>query len=255
MQATLPLGIVGPRGRMGTALVQLASAEADLAVVPVVRPGRGEGRLLVSLGRSEVAALIDFSHHDTVAEHADWVARHGVAWVLGTTGLSPVDQAAVNAASERTLVFQAANFSLGVALLTELAERAAKVLGVQADVEIAEVHHRHKKDAPSGTALALGRAIAAARGQDFEAVRRDSRSGLVGERAAGEIGFHALRLGDVVGEHEISFGWPYERLRLAHDARDRKVFAQGALQAARFCARLQTEGRRGLVGMRDLLAG
>ena len=161
---TTPIGIVGPRGRMGAALMQLVSVEPDLLAVPVVRLAGEAGRTIDQLGAADCWVLIDFSHRDSVQRHAAWVARHGIAWVLGTTGLDADDQAAVQAASQRTLVFQASNFSLGVALLTELAERAARVLGVQADVEIAEVHHRHKKDAPSGTALSLGRAIAAMAG-------------------------------------------------------------------------------------------
>ncbi len=256
MTSLLRLGIVGPTGRMGLALLQLAETEPDLAVTArIVQPGEPNGVLLAGLSRADLDVLIDFSHREAVLSHAAWAARHGVAWVLGTTGLTAEDQRAVDAAALRTLVFQAANFSLGVALMIDLAARAARVLGLQADVEVTEVHHNQKRDAPSGTALAIARGIAEARGQDLEAVRRDGRSGLVGERTVGEIGLHALRLADVVGEHEVSFAWPDERLRIAHDARDRRVFARGALRAARFCARAMAAGQRnGRVGMAELLA-
>jgi 4-hydroxy-tetrahydrodipicolinate reductase len=254
MTSPLRLGIVGPHGRMGASLVQLAGTQADLLVAAtIVQPGEPGGVTLAAAPPLDV--LIDFSHREAVQTHATWVAEQGVAWVLGTTGLTDEDQRAVDVAAQHALVFQAANFSIGVALLIDLAARAAKILGIDADIEISEVHHRHKRDAPSGTALAIGRAVAQARGQDLEAVRRDDRSGLVGERKLGEIGLHALRLADVVGEHEISFAWPDERLRMSHDARDRRVFAQGALRAARFCAQLQSVGQSsGRVGMAELLA-
>lgn len=137
--------------------------------------------------------------------------------------------------------------------MIDLAARAANILGIQTDIEISEVHHMHKRDAPSGTALAIGEAVATARGQVLAEVRRDGRSGMVGERPVGEIGFHAMRLADVVGEHEISFGWPNERLKISHDARDRKVFAYGALRAAHWLAVQRGEGKHGLFGMADLL--
>ena len=133
--------------------------------------------------------------------------------------------------------------------MADLCARAAKVLGEDADVEIIETHHHGKRDAPSGTALSLGHAVAAARGQDLSTVRRDGRVGQVGERPTGEIGFHAVRLADIVGGHEVHFGWGCERLVLKHDARDRKVFAQGALRAAAWLVE-QAPGR---YGMADLL--
>ena len=139
-------------------------------------------------------------------------------------------------AAERGAVLQAANFSVGVNLLLALAERAAAVLGDDYDVEIVEAHHRRKADAPSGTALALGESVAAGRGVKLGEVRVDGRSGRPGERARGEIGFHALRGGEIVGEHEVAFIGAKERVTLGHVASDRALFAEGALRAARWIA-------------------
>ncbi len=255
MTTPLRIGISGPNGRMGAALVELVDAASDLEVTArITLPNESGGLPLSKWGNDPCDVLIDFTHREAVADHAEWTARHGVAWVLGTTGLTPEDHAHVAEAAKHTLVFQASNFSLGVALLTDLAARAARVLGLDADVEIIEAHHHHKKDAPSGTALSVAKAIATARGQDFEAVRCDGRSGICGERPRGEIGIHAIRLGDVVGEHEVQLAWPLERIKISHEARDRKVFAHGALRAARFAAERRAAGDTGWVGMAELLA-
>lgn len=256
------LAIVGPAGRMGAALVALAQADAHAEVVAQVMPadralwpagGFPGGVTLAEVDPSGVDVLIDFSHREAVAAHAAWCGQHGVAWVLGTTGLTAADDAAVAAAAERCVVFQASNFSLGVALLTDLAARAARILGLEADIEVVESHHHHKRDAPSGTALSLARAVAEARGQDLDAVVTHGRSGLVGERPVGEIGMHALRLGDIVGHHELHFAWGHESVVLTHDARDRGVFAQGAIRAAHWCAQQRQRGEVGPRGMTDLV--
>lgn len=249
---TLPVNvaIAGALGRMGRALCELAESDPNLNIAARVVAPDETGTHLSDLDPKSVRVLVDFTHREATQAHARWCAKHGVAWVLGTTGLSAEDRQAVRDAAQRTVVFQAHNYSLGVAILVDLVARAAKTLGLDADVEIVEAHHHHKRDAPSGTALTLAQAVADARGQDLQAVRRDGRSGLVGERPRGEIGMHAVRLGDVVGEHEVAFAWTHERLVLRHDARDRKVFAQGALRAASWCAGQEP----GLYGMADLLA-
>lgn len=255
--ATAPtrLAIVGPNGRMGAALIGLATGDADTVVAArIIPPGEQGGVLLANVDPKSVDVLIDFSHCEAAAGHAAWCQQHGIAWVLGTTGLSPADDNAVLAAAAHTIVFQASNFSLGVALLTDLAARAARVLGVDADVEIIEQHHHHKRDAPSGTALSLAHAVAGARGQQLEDVVAHGRAGLVGARPRGEIGMHALRLGDVVGHHEVHFAWGHEGVVLTHAARDRAVFAQGAIRAAIWCARQRQQGVVGVKGMPDLLA-
>lgn len=246
------VGVVGAAGRMGQHLCQLVEDAADLQLAArIVEPGQSGGMPLSQVDPNSVDIIIDFSTPHATAAVGEWVRAHGVAWVLGTTGLGPTEQAAVAAAARTVPVFQASNFSVGVALLTELAARAAAVLGLDADIEIVETHHHHKRDAPSGTALSLAKAVAAARGQDLAQVRRDGRSGLGDERPRGEIGMHAVRLADIVGEHEVVLGWPAERLRLCHDARDRKVFAHGAVRAARWLA--GRRGQPGVYGMSDLL--
>jgi 4-hydroxy-tetrahydrodipicolinate reductase len=251
--APVRIGVVGAAGRMGQHLCALIEAASDLQLAArVVEPGHTGGITLDLLDGQVVDILIDFSTPHAVAPVAAWVVATKVAWVLGTTGLSASDQAAVERAAAVAPVFQASNFSIGIALLTELAARAAQVLGLDADIEIVETHHLHKRDAPSGTALSLAKAVAQARGQNLGEVRRDGRSGLGDERPRGEIGMHAVRMADIVGEHEVLLGWPAERLKLCHDARDRKVFAHGAVRAARYLAR---QGRGpGLYGMQDLLA-
>jgi 4-hydroxy-tetrahydrodipicolinate reductase len=254
-QVATRVAVVAPNGRMGAAVCQLAAADAAFRIVGrIVPPGEHGGVLLHEVDGSDVDVMIDFSHREAVRAHADWCARHGVAWVLGTTGLNEADNAALHAALAQTVVFQASNFSIGVALLADLSARAAAVLGVQTDVEIVEAHHHHKRDAPSGTALTLGKAVAAARGQVLADVVANGREGLVGERAQGEIGMHALRLADVVGRHAVHFGWSMEGLVLTHEARDRRVFAAGALRAAAFAVQQQRSGARGRLGMGDLIA-
>lgn len=259
----LRIGVVGPTGRMGQKVCALVEAAPDLVLACCVGvegepTGQTIGAVDAAMGRGDLApidVLIDFSHRSAIAAHGAFCARHGVAWILGTTGLEATDEVAVAAASGQTLVFQAANFSIGVALLLDLAARAARVLGVEADVEIVESHHHHKVDAPSGTALAIAKAVAGARSQALNEVVRHGRHGLVGARPRGEIGMHALRLGDVVGHHELHFAWPAEGLVLTHDARDRAVFAEGAVRAARFAAHRRRGGAVGRIGMAELLAG
>jgi 4-hydroxy-tetrahydrodipicolinate reductase len=235
---------------MGRNLCELVEAAPDLQLAArVVEPGQSGGQPLDAVDPTTVDVVVDFTHVQAIAEMARWCRNHRKPWVLGTTGLGAAEHASVAEAATATAVFQATNFSIGVALLADLAARAAAILGLDADVEIVETHHHHKQDAPSGTALTLAESVAAARGQDLQAVRRDGRSGLVGARPRGEIGLHAVRVADIVGEHEVVLGWAAERLRLHHDARDRKVFAHGALRAARWLHGRPT----GHYGMADLL--
>ncbi|MEY3012766.1 MAG: hypothetical protein RIT45_1501 [Pseudomonadota bacterium] len=249
------VAVVGAAGRMGRQVLAVCAADAGIEVVGKVdRPG-AEGTIpLDSLEGAGVDVLIDFSHRDSVAAHAAFCRRHRVAWVLGTTGLGADEEVAVAHAAEATVVFRASNFSIGVALMADLVARAARVLGEDADIEVVESHHHHKVDAPSGTALTLARAAAEARGQDLDAVVQHGRAGLVGARPRGEIGMHALRLGDIVGHHEVHFGWQAEGIVLTHDARDRAVFARGAVRAAHFAHAQRLGGAMGVLGMRDLLA-
>jgi 4-hydroxy-tetrahydrodipicolinate reductase len=195
-------------------------------------------------------AVIDFTHPDTIARHAAAFASAGCAWILGTTGFDALAQSAVDAASNRIAVVQAANFSPGVNLVLAIAERLARALPPEEyDAEIIEMHHRQKVDAPSGTALALGRAVAAGREVDLSAVMQSGRHGHTGARPDGAIGFSAMRGGQVVGEHTLLFAAGTEHIALTHRAFDRRVFARGALRAA-----LWTQGRSaGLYSMADVL--
>ncbi|GIW73467.1 MAG: 4-hydroxy-tetrahydrodipicolinate reductase [Planctomycetota bacterium] len=243
----------GASGRMGRRVVALAAAQPGWQVVAALgRPGSqllgrdagelaGVGPLGVPLQprwpeQLQADAAIDFSTPPAAARFVQQCAARAVPVVVGTTGLQPAERAVLERAAERVAVLLAANLSTGVALLQRLVREAAAALGLQAEIEIVEVHHRHKRDAPSGTALVLARAAAAARGQDVEAVLRRGRPAEQGaaSRSPGEIGLHAVRLGEVVGEHTVMFAFGAERLELTHRAHDRDVFAQGALRAAAF---------------------
>ncbi len=192
--------------------------------------------------------VIDFTHAETALRHATALRECSAAWVLGTTGLDAKAEAAVHAAAERIAIVWAANFSPGVTLVLRAAAMLARALpGDQYDAEILEMHHRGKRDAPSGTALALGRAVATGRGTALRAIR--ARDGETGARPAGAIGFAALRGGEVAGEHTLLFAGDDEHISLTHKALDRRVFARGAVQAALWVA-----GRPpGLYGMADVL--
>ena len=249
------IGILGVSGRMGRMLV----AEAARAGLPLAGGcDRPDAELPAGVtGFPDAASLaaacdvvIDFTHADAVAGHAQAVAAGGCAWVLGTTGLSADAQEAVRDAATHVAVVQAANFSPGVTLLLETARRlAASLPAEQYDAEILEMHHRQKVDAPSGTALALGEAVASGRGVALDAVREPARDGQTGARRTGAIGFASLRLGQVVGEHSVIFAASHEHLVLTHRAFDRAAFAAGAIRAA-----VWASGRApGLYGMTDVL--
>jgi 4-hydroxy-tetrahydrodipicolinate reductase len=199
-------------------------------------------------GHSDV--VIDFTTASAAVPHAELAAELGKALVLGTSGLSASQEAAVARAAEKAPIVYAANFAPGVNLLFALVERMAKVFGPDSyDVEILETHHRQKIDSPSGTAIALGRAAAKGRGVDFEQVKQSGRDGHHGARAAGAIGFAALRGGQVVGEHEVRFLGASEHITLGHRSFDRAVYAQGAVRAALWVAGKPP----GLYGMSDVL--
>jgi 4-hydroxy-tetrahydrodipicolinate reductase len=253
--------ISGATGRMGRTVARLAAADPSLHVVGGLdRSSAGEPPpdlpfLLDPAGASpqleEADVVIDFSAPAFLQELLDAIAstERPPAIVVGTTGLGAEEQSKLDGASGRAPVLTAANFSIGVNLLLALAERAAATLGPEFDVEIVEAHHRRKEDAPSGTALALGEAVAAGRGVDLGDVRQDGRTGRPGPRPSGEIGFHALRGGDVVGDHHVHFIGELERVELVHRAADRALFASGALRAARWIAGLPP----GRYSMRDVL--
>ena len=238
----MKIAIVGAAGRMGRKLVGLAP-DAGLEVVAQVDVAEGYDRAWPK----ETEGVIDFSHHAGVPGFVAQAAEQGIPYVIGTTGLSPDEQRSVDAAARKIPVVQSGNYSLGVNLLVELVRRAATVLGPEYDVEVAEMHHRHKKDAPSGTALMLAKAAARGRGRGDDFVY--GRHGDVGERPVGEIAIHALRGGSVVGDHTVMFAGDLERVELAHKAQDRTAFAAGALKALAWA-----KGRApGAYTMRDVL--
>ena len=242
------LVVCGATGRMGAALAALIGEAADLELVGGI--GRdasaapaGYPRITTPEEASELVeaadVVIDVSAPDFLTRFLDAQgdALAGRALVVGTTGLDDELQARLTELASRTAVLVAANFSVGVNLLEALVEEAARRLSAERyDIEIVEAHHRGKADAPSGTALALGRAAARGRGIELDGARRDGRSGRPGARPAGEIGFHAVRGGGVAGEHRVYFLGDRERLELVHQAADRALFAEGALEAARWIA-------------------
>jgi 4-hydroxy-tetrahydrodipicolinate reductase len=250
------IGIAGMTGRMGRLLAEeVAAAGAVLAGGiggPGSRPGPGDAALLPDIAALAAGCdvVIDFSHAAAAAGNAVALAAAGTAWVLGTSGLAAADEAAVRETAKTIPVVYAANFSPGVCLVLALAERMAAALpGETYDAEILEMHHRQKIDAPSGTAIALGRAVAAGRGVALEAVAERARDGHVGPRRPGAIGFSALRGGQVVGEHTLLFAADTEHIALTHRAFDRRSFATGAVRAALWLA-----GRPpGLYGMAEVL--
>jgi 4-hydroxy-tetrahydrodipicolinate reductase len=260
----LRLVVSGATGRMGRALGALIRADDGLELIG------GIGRSSYELGWAttagfpaieapeeaewllrECGVIIDFSSPELFRRLVESQRRHlsNCALVVGTTGLERSDLDTLRELARESPVLPAPNFSVGVNLLVALAEDAARVLDDEYDVEIVEAHHRRKVDAPSGTALQLGAAVASGRDRSLADLRRDGRSGAGGERPVGEVGFHAVRGGDIIGEHRVMFIGERERVELGHVAATRELFADGALRAARWLA-----GRpAGLYTMRNVL--
>lgn len=254
----------GATGRMGAALFSLCKREGVKIVGAIAQPGCGQiGQDLgvvhdasaygvivtsdVGAGLCGADVVIDFSHVAAVPQLAREAARCSVALVSGTTGLDEQAKVALDEASQRVPVLWASNFSVGLQVLAEVVAHAVRRLGAGFDVEVVETHHRFKKDAPSGTAMRLAQEIEAARG---EMVRCFGREGLIGQRGEAELGVHALRGGDVVGDHTVHLLGMGERLELTHRATSREVFARGAL----FSARAVVGRRAGRWHLKDLLA-
>ena len=222
------IGIIGSGGRMGKAIASLLD-HGEYTLAGGIDQGEQPGPLA---DRSDV--LIDFSSPGALAATLDAARRATVPLVIGTTGLSDADHAAIDDAARTIPLLQTGNTSLGVTLLAHLVRDAAARLGPDWDVEIVEMHHRGKVDAPSGTALLLGEAAARGRGVDLSVVRDSGRDGHTGPREAGDIGFAALRGGTVAGDHSVVFAGEEERITLSHSAEARTIFARGAVRAARW---------------------
>jgi 4-hydroxy-tetrahydrodipicolinate reductase len=193
--------------------------------------------------------VVDFTSPAATASHAALAAKAGTAHVIGTTGIDPDQLAAISRAAQRVPIVMASNMSLGVNLLEQVVEEVSRILDTDWDIEIVEMHHRQKVDAPSGTALSLGEAAARGRGVQLRRVARRGRDGQVGPRVRGEIGFSAIRGGDVVGDHTVIFAADGERIEIVHKASNREIFARGAVKAV-----LWASGKRpGLYSMKDVL--
>jgi len=246
----MKIGVIGAAGRMGRMLIAEVLGHDGASLVGAVEGpgneaiGRDAG-LLAGLGDAGVAvgddagalfaacdAVLEFTSAGASLAHAALAASSRTIHVIGTTGLDPDQEAALAAAAQSTAIVWAPNMSLGVNLLMGLVERVAAALDDDFDIEIFEIHHRHKLDAPSGTALGLGTAAARGRGVDLDDVAIRGRDGVTGARRRGAIGFASLRAGDVVGDHSVTFAADGERIELAHRATDRRIYARGALRAA-----------------------
>ncbi|MEO8798437.1 MAG: 4-hydroxy-tetrahydrodipicolinate reductase [Polyangiaceae bacterium] len=239
------LGVVGASGKMGQSILRLARESGQFEIACEISEGDDLG--VVERTRPEV--VIDFSRPLGTLVLAPLAAKVGAGLVVGTTGLDATCDAALGEAAKKVPVFTATNMSVGVYVLGVLAARATKMLGSEFDVEIVEAHHKRKVDAPSGTALTLAKLVSEARGPDT--VLRHGREGQICARNPHEIGMHAVRGGDVIGEHTVFFYGEGERLELSHKASNRDLFARGALRAASW---LVTQ-KPGKYGMSDLLSG
>ncbi|MFC0284576.1 4-hydroxy-tetrahydrodipicolinate reductase [Camelimonas abortus] len=263
----MKLVIAGAAGRMGRMLIATVRETPGAALAAAVdRPGSeaigadagvlaGVGPLGVAVGDDVAAALdgadavIDFTAPAATVATAKLAAERGVAHVIGTTGMSGEQLDEIAEAARRTVIVRSGNMSLGVNLLAALVRQAAAALGEDFDIEVLEMHHRHKVDAPSGTALLLGEAAAQGRGIALGARSVRTRDGHTGPRRPGDIGFATLRGGSVVGDHSVIFAGPQERIILSHHAEDRGIFSRGAVRAA-----LWTRGQKpGLYSMADVL--
>jgi 4-hydroxy-tetrahydrodipicolinate reductase len=260
------LVIAGAGGRMGRALLEMVLRSGDLELAAAVEApsspllGKDAGELVglpcgvkIASGLTDGVAkgdcLIDFTRPEGTLAHLEQCLSKGVRMVIGTTGFSERQNERIVSAAKRIAIVQAPNMSAGVNLAFTLAEKAARTLGEGYDVEIVEAHHRHKVDAPSGTALRFGAVIARALGRDLARDGVHGRKGEVGARNAGAIGFHAIRGGDIVGEHTVMFAGEGERLEITVRAGSRATYALGALRAARFLG----DKESGLYDMQDVL--
>lgn len=258
------IGITGVNGRMGKALVQACPGRDDVRLVSAtVRPGSG----LIGADAGQIAGIpplgipakealddaldvvIDFTQPDSTLQHLNWCRRRAKPMVIGTTGFDPAQRSEIEAAAQDIPVVQAPNMSVGVNLCFRLAELAARTVGESSDIEIIEAHHRHKADAPSGTALRLGEKVAGVLKRELNDVAVFERHGRTGPRPDGAVGFATVRAGDIVGEHTVLFASEGERIEITHKATSRLNFAHGALRAAKWLA-----GREpGLYDMQDVL--
>ncbi|MFO1501915.1 MAG: 4-hydroxy-tetrahydrodipicolinate reductase [Verrucomicrobiota bacterium] len=241
---TTKLVITGAKGRMGQALIACAARHAGLQIVGQVDVG-DDLRSVIEAGD----VVVDFTAHTATAGIAALCAIHKKSLVIGTTGHAPEQKGQITKLAAQIPMVWSANYSTGVNTLFWLTRKAAEILGGGYDLEIVEMHHHFKKDAPSGTAARLAEILAEVRQQQLAEVIRHGRQGIVGERTSAEIGMHSLRGGDVVGDHTVIFAAPGERVELTHRASSRETLANGALRAAEWVVRQKA----GLYDMQDVL--
>lgn len=262
----MKIAIAGASGRMGRMLIetvmnaddaQLAGAldlpgAAGLGSDAATFLGKHSGVAIESdlaRGLADAQFLIDFTRPEGTLQHLAWCAEHGVKMIIGTTGFDDAGKAAIAAAAKKTAIVFAPNMSVGVNVTMKLLEMAAKSFSHGYDIEIIEAHHRHKVDAPSGTALKMGEVVADALGRDLKDVAVYAREGVTGERDPSSIGFATIRGGDIVGDHTVLFAGIGERIEITHKSASRVTYAHGSLRAARFLADKAT----GLFDMQDVL--
>ena len=262
----MKIAVAGASGRMGRMLIEAIVADPDaqlagaldIAASPSI--GSDAGAFLgkpagvsieseLAKGLANAQYLIDFTRPEGTLKHLDYCAQHGIKMIIGTTGFDDAGKAAIEAAAKKTAIVFAPNMSVGVNVTMKLLELAAKSFSHGYDIEIIEAHHRHKVDAPSGTALKMGEVIADALGRDLKQVGVFAREGVTGERDPSSIGFATIRGGDIVGDHTVLFAGIGERIEITHKSSSRVTYAHGSLRAARFLQQKDT----GLYDMQDVL--
>jgi 4-hydroxy-tetrahydrodipicolinate reductase len=263
----LKIAVAGASGRMGRMLIEAIAAAPDAVLTGALDvhgalavgsdAGAFSGQLTgvaiqsdLALGLADADYLIDFTRPEGTLAHLAYCAEHGIKLIIGTTGFDEAGKAAIAAAATRTAIMFAPNMSVGVNVTLKLLELAAKSMSEGFDIEIIEAHHRHKVDAPSGTALKMGEVIADALGRDLKQCAIYGREGVTGERDPSTIGFATIRGGDIVGDHTVLFAGTGERIEISHKSSSRVTYAHGALRAARFLA----DKPAGLYDMQDVLS-
>jgi 4-hydroxy-tetrahydrodipicolinate reductase len=263
----MKIAVAGASGRMGRMLVDAIAAAPDATLAgaldvsgsPSIGTDAGafSGQLAgvaiqsdLAKGLADAEFLIDFTRPEGTLKHLEYCAANGIKLIIGTTGFDDAGKAAIRAAAEKTAIVFAPNMSVGVNVTLKLLEMAAKSMAEGYDIEIIEAHHRHKVDAPSGTALKMGEVIADALGRDLKQCAIYGREGVTGARDPSTIGFATIRGGDIVGDHTVLFAGDGERIEITHKSSSRVTYAHGALRAARFLADKPT----GLYDMQDVLA-
>ena len=241
---SLRVAIAGASGRMGRMLIEAVEAAPDCTLAGTLDIGHD-----IAAGLADAQVLIDFTRPEGTMAHLATCRAAGVKMVIGTTGFSDTQKAGIAAASQQIAIMASPNMSVGVNVVLRLLDTAARALAEGYDIEIVEAHHRHKVDAPSGTALKMGEVVAAALGRDLKQCAVYGREGVTGERDPSTIGFATVRGGDIVGDHSVMFCGTGERIEITHRSASRATYAQGALRAARFLL----DRPSGLFDMNDVL--